>query len=248
MNVTSSTGSALYVTPTSSTQSTSVSQVNGAADPDGDGDGGGGGGRVHKSHGGGGQVEQALLQALQSLGISVPQAGGASSTSAANSTATAGQTDSDGDNDGSSATGAGATGSSSSSVKNDLRQFMHSLFQALKSENGSDSSSATASTGSASGGGQQTGFAANLAALISQTSTGGAPADLQSAFAKLAADLQGGSGSSTSSDSTTTPVAASTTSTSSSAALQAFLTQLQQNLGYGSYALNASGNVISTQV
>lgn len=214
------------VTPPAGTQGVQTSQVNNASDPDGDGDGGSGG-RVHKSHGGGGQMQQAMLQALQSLGLSMPQqANGSTSASQ-----TSGSTDSDGDSDGST--------SATSGVKNDMRQLMHALFQAVKGE----TASGTSSTGSNSTD-PKANFAAGLSALISQVSSGSAPADLQSAFSKVAADLQQTNPASTSTSATSS---SSTTATSTQATLQALLTQLQQNLGYGSSSMAATGNIINTQ-
>lgn len=99
-------------------QGAAPAQVGGSNDPDGDGDGG----RVHHGghHGRGGQVQQAMLQALQSMGSSLPQQTGSSATADA---------DKDGDSNGATA----ATGS----VKSDMRQFMHALFQAIKGEKAS---------------------------------------------------------------------------------------------------------------
>ena len=58
-----------YVAPSSLIQSGKSPRVNSGTDSDGDGDGGGR--RVHKGHGGG-QMQQAMMQALQSLGLAVP--------------------------------------------------------------------------------------------------------------------------------------------------------------------------------
>ena len=221
-----------YVAPAALTQG--ASQVSGASDPDGDGDGGGH--RSHKARGAGGQMQNALMQALQSLGLTVPQQTSATTTTTAAASAgqTSSGTDSDGDNDGST--------SATSSVKKDMRQFMHALFQAVKTENAS-STSGSSGTGTSSTD-PKSNFAAGLSALISQVSNGTAPADLQSAFAKVAADLQPASATSASSDSTST----GTSSSTSQATLQALLTQLQQNLGYGATSSTAAiGNFVSTQ-
>ena len=220
-----------YVAPAALTQG--ASQVSGASDPDGDGDGGGH--RSHKARGAGGQMQNALMQALQSLGLSAPQQTAA--TTATTAAAATGQTstgsDSDGDNDGST--------SATSSVKKDMRQFMHALFQAAKSENAS-STSGTSGSGATSTD-PKSNFAAGLSALISQVSNGNAPADLQSAFAKVAADLQPASSTSAASGSTS----AGTSSSTPQATLQALLTQLQQNLGYGATSSTAAvGNFVST--
>lgn len=214
-----------YVAPAPLTQNIQSSQVNNASDPDGDGDGGGG--RAHKSRSGG-HMHQAMLQALQSMGLALPQQ--TSSTTAASQTATS--TDSDGDSDGST--------SATSSVKNDMRQFMHALFQAVKTE----TTSGTGNPGSSSTD-PKANFAAGLSALITQVSNGSAPADLQNAFSQLASDLQPTS-------STTSGISAASSSSATSAnpaqaTLQALLTQLQQNLGYGGSSLAAVGNIVSTQ-
>jgi hypothetical protein len=224
--------SSIYVAPAQSTLGRHASQVSGASDSES----GGQGHHSHKAPGAGGQMQDALTQALQSQGLTVPQQ--TTATTATTATASSGQTstgaDSDGDDDGST--------SATSSVKKDMRQFMHALFQAVKSENVSGTSGTTG-TGTASTD-PKSNFAAGLSALISQVSNGTAPADLQSAFAKVAADLQPASATSASSDSTNTGTSAS----APQATLQALLTQLQQNLGYGATSSTAAiGNFVSTQ-
>lgn len=188
-------------------------QTGNVADPDGDS-----ASRPHRMHGGG-HMRQAVSQALQSLGLTAPQdAAGTSTTS--------------------TSTGSGADpGSATSSIQQDMQQFMHSLFEAVKSEN--------TSTGSASSGAAdpKASFADGLSSLISQVSSGSAPADLQSAFSKLASDLQA-------SGSSVTGAAAATSSSAGSvqATLQAFLTNLQQDLGYGSSNASTVGNLVTAQV
>jgi len=235
-----------YVAPATLTQGVqSSSQVSSASDPDGDGDGGAK--RTHKSHGAGGQMRNALMQALQSLGLSMPtQASSTTPTSSTSSTTgtsaitptsgttmnpTIGATDNDGDSDGST--------SATSNVKKDISQFMHALFQAVKGESASGTpSTASSSTDS------KANFAAGLSNLISQVSSGSAPADLQSAFAKVAADMQ----QTGSSSAGTTSTNSNSSSSSPQATLQALLTQMQQNLGYGASSSNAAiGNLLSTQ-
>lgn len=199
----------------------SSSRVAGAPDPDGDGDGGGP--RAPQSRGAGVQMHHALAQALQSLGLSMPQqTSGKTATSGATSVnQTTGALVDDGDSDGSrSVTG---------SAKKDFRQFMHVLFQAVKGETASGTPGAGAiSTDS------KKNFAAGLSTLVSQVSSGAVPEDLQSAFDKMAANLQ--------------PIDGASTGTGSSATLQALLAQLQQNLGYGASSNSAAvGNLLSTQ-
>src|SRR5450830_719766 len=84
-----------YVPPSSLIQTTQALQQPAVSDSDGDGDGSGGA-RVHKG-GRGGQMQQAMLQALQSLGMSLPQ----QTSTAASSQTASGSTDADGDTDGS---------------------------------------------------------------------------------------------------------------------------------------------------
>lgn len=198
------------VAPLSSSQGLQPPRVNNASDPDG--------GHAHRAHGGG-HMRQAVMQALQSLGLTPPQDASGSSAS--------------------TSTGAGSDSSGSTSattgVKQDMRQFMHALFEAVKSES---ASGGTAASGSSDPKGS---FADGLSSLISQVSSGTAPADLQSAFSKLASDLQ--------------PAAATTPATNSASAagnapatLQAFLTNLQQDLGYAGSNAPAVGNLLTAQV
>jgi len=211
-----------YLSSLSSAQGVAPQRPPAGMDPDGDGDGSAHAGKAHR--GGGGQIHQALMQALQSLGLSAPQAGSASTGQQPASS------DSDGDSD--------SSRSSTGSVKQDMRQFMHALFQAVKSESASGAAaSATDSTD------PKASFGAGLSALISQVSNGSAPSGLQSAFTKLAADLQ--PTSATSAAGSTGATAASTTSPPS---LQSLLSALQQDLGYGTSKAPSTGNLISTQV
>lgn len=229
--------SSLYLPPTSQTQGLQSTQGAGS-DPDGDGDGGT---KVKKSGGHGhghGQMQNLLMQALQSLGLG----GAAGSTGSSSSTQSGSATDSDGDADGST-TGA-------SSTKADMRQFMHALFQAVKADS-SSATSATATAGSGSSGNDpKASFAAGLSALISQVSSGQAPADLQSAFAKVVNDLQGSSASSTATTASGTgsTAAVSGATSSSQVTLQALLSKMQQNLGYGPASSTPSlSNILSAQ-
>jgi hypothetical protein len=218
MNITS-VSNPLFTSATSNVQP-------GSGMPSGDPDGAGDVGRVH--HGkGGGHMRQAVAQALQSLGLNLAQPGAASSSSSSSSAST--------DSSGSS--------SDDGKVKNDLRQFMHQLFQAVKTQGGSSDGSDAAGAGASAD--PRSGFASGLSSLISQVSNGSAPADLQSAFTQLASDL--------SSQASTGSSAASSGDASSAATLQAFLTQLQQTLGYSSSSSSnngatATGALLTTQV
>ena len=210
-----------YIAPSTVIAGTQNSQVNSGSDPDGDGDGG-----VKKSRGHG-QMQAALMQALQSLGLS--PTGTTTSTSGTNSTSqNSSSADSDGDTDGSTS----ATGS----VKGDMRKLMHALFQAVKNENPSNSTAgATGSTD------PKANFASGLSALITQVSNGNAPADLQNAFSQVAKDLQVAG-------STSNSTASSSSGSTPQATLQALLTQLQQNLGYGASSSTAGiGNFLNAQ-
>jgi hypothetical protein len=166
-------------------------------------------------------MASAISQALQSLGLT-PPAGG---TTAAGSTSS------------SSADSTEATATSGAGkVKDDLRQFMHQLFEAVKAEGAA--SPGAGSAAASSSGDSQTGFASGLSALISQVSGGTAPAALLSAFSQLASDL-----------SPPTAAASGAATDSSQPTLQAFLTQLQQTLGYGpTTSGSASGSLVTTQV
>jgi hypothetical protein len=214
MNITSLSSSVPTIGSSSSIQ---PGQVSSPSDPDGDGDG-----RVHKPHGRGGHMHAALTEAFQSLGLTVPQGG----ASASSGSASAG-------GDSSTSGASSATGN----VRQDMHDFMHELFQAVKSEG-----SANPTTTDSGSGDPQSSFAAGLSALISQVSNGSAPAGLQDAFSKLAADLQGSASSSA-----TTDASASSASASTQPTLQALLTNLQQDLGYGKSSTSAVGNSVSAQ-
>jgi hypothetical protein len=222
MNITAASS---FLTPLAGVASLQTPAVTNASDPDGDGDGGGR--RVHGSHrGGAGPMQQALTQALQSLGLSMLQG----ATGPASNQQGSAPTDSD--------TGSDGSKSAASSVKQDLRHFMHALFQAIKGETTAGSGS-TASDPSAA----KTSFADGLSALISQVGNGSTPSDLQTAFSKLASDLQ--PSVQQAADGATTPGTAN--ATAPQATLQALLTALQQDLGYGGSTSPAVGNSVSTQ-
>jgi hypothetical protein len=220
--------SAIYVPPSRLTQGVQSPQ-GGGADSDGDGDGGQ---NVRKSGGHGhGQMQNALMQALQILGLAAPTSPAApsstsSTTGTSGTTQSSSATDSDGDSDGST--------SAVDSTKSDIRKFMHALFQAVKGESSSGSNPSTNTSGATD---PKANFASGLSALISQVSNGQAPSDLQSAFAQVMTDLQGSGSTSTSSTGTTS---------SPQVTLQALLSQMQQNLGYGAASkTSAIGNIVS---
>lgn len=184
-----------------------------------------GGGHRH----GGGQMQQALAQALQSLGLAPTQG----STPASGSGNTSGQaSDPDGDNDGAS---------TERTVRKDMHQFMHSLYEAVKSENPGTGTSSTGASGDA--GSPKANFSAGLSALISQASSGNAPAGLQDAFNKLTSDLQAQSPGGSSGDGSTSGTGATQPVT-----LQDLLSQIQQNLGYSNTSPGATDNILNTKV
>jgi hypothetical protein len=209
---------------TTITSLSSTGAVQGAGsgpfDADGDGDAGG-----HRVHGGRhGRMGEAVMQALQSLGISMPapdgQAGNASSSQ---------------DNGSSGATAGGADAASGSGdVRKDVHNFMHALFEAVKSESSGDAGAADGTNSTANG---PSSFASGLSALVTQASNGTAPADLQSAFDVLQSDVQAAGSSSSADGSSGTQVS-----------LQAFLTKLQDGLGYGTTANSSSstGNILNS--
>lgn len=211
--------------PSASASASSCQQPNQASNTQGPEavDDGAGGKHAHRSHRGG-HMREALMQALQNLGLSAPaQASAAPAASSARS-----QSSTDGDED---PDDAGAV----SNVKGDMRQFMRALFQAVKSEDGSESSA----KGSQAADGREN-FSDGLAALIAQVSGGSAPSALQDAFSKLVTDLQSTNAGATSS----TDAAAG--ATKPQVTLQALLTQLQQAVGYGVASTAPSGNLVST--
>jgi hypothetical protein len=163
-----SVGASSYVVPSQAIQSGST--LSAASNNTG-----GDSGRIRGHHGHGGGMRDALMQALQSLGLSDGQSGTDSSNDAS-----ASQVGNDGADGGSQA----------QSVKGDMRNFMRALFQAIKGE--SDGATTSVGAGGPTGQAHQDSFAGGLSALITQVSSGSAPAGLQSAFNTLVADLQPG--------------------------------------------------------
>ena len=198
--------------------------------------------RKSLSAGGHGRMRQAVEEAFQSLGLSMPSTS-ASSPSASPSGQTAGPGQSP----------------SADKVKGDLHHFMHALFQAVRAESSSTSSSSatsatnattattatTASTTSAkaTSGDSSSSFSDGLTALIAQTASGTAPAALQSAFNQLAGDLQGSQATPTAVDPSAPPISSAT-----GPSLQDLLSRVQQDLGYGPSKTTSTGNAVSTQV
>ena len=229
MDAFSNPGSDMNVSSTSSSiaslaaaQVLQPQQVGTAADPDGSSTG-----RSHRVHGGG-HMRQAVMQALQSLGLTPPAGTSATSSSGTASTSTS---------SGGSSDSTGST-SATSTVQQDMQQFMHALFEALKSE------SSSGSPASPSSGDPQSSFATGLSSLISQVSSGSAPVGLQGAFSKLESDLQASAATSSTGSSSSSAGASSVQAT-----LQAFLTNLQQDLGYGSSNASAAvGSLMTAQV
>lgn len=113
---------------------------------------------------------------------------------------------------------------STSSLRKDIHEFMHQLFHAARQAE----SSSTSASGDAGG---KHGFSQGLAAVLSEVSSGNTPSGLQSAFDHLKSDLTASGGAS-----------------SSSVTLQALLTKLQSNIGYGGTPATgaASGVAVNT--
>ena len=226
----------------------------------------------HGDSRGQGSLQNALMQALQSLGLMGSSATTNPTTPAASTgTGTAGTTTPAASTPATGPAAAPApTASAADTLKADMRSFMHALFQAVRAAQPAapgTSTAASASTGttpvatgseatpapsasaanitsatnitininigtqSGYGGhsrfgehqGRRMQFAGGLGAVISQVSNNQAPTQLQDAFAKVLADLQPAAPASS----------AGGTGTGTSVTLQALLTQLQQNLGYG---------------
>ena len=193
-----------------------------------------GSGQVHRHHGGGGHMHSAVAAALQSLGLTMPTTTDASAASSSSSTS-----------NGSTSSGSadGSATASSGSVQQDMQQFMHQLFEAVRSD-ASGATSAAGTSGSTGSADPQTNFASGLSTLIGQVASGTAPAGLQSAFATLTSALQqSGSASSSSSSGS-----GSNSTTTDQATLQSFLTSLQQNLGYGAASSSPVGSLLTALV
>jgi hypothetical protein len=279
-------------------------RVGRTAEHDGDDDEGR---RVRHGHGHGdshgqGSLQSALMQALQSLGLTGSSAStststttvaptGSSATSSTTPVASAPATD--------QSAAPGNTVSAADTLKADIRSFMQALFQAVRAAQPASSSpspststslagsapdataggatptppvsGSTVSTAVATDSGATTApaaspvsitihinmgtqsaygerprfgehqghrmqFAGGLGAVISQVSNNQALAPLQDAFARIVADLQPAAPSSGAGDA----------GTGAQVTLQALLTQLQQNLGYGAAGhTSALGNLVS---
>lgn len=210
------------ITPIYQTQNTNgVSAV----DRDGDGDGGSSGNVQHRHHGhnGGSKLSTDVTSALQSMGLDttkLTQALASSDTSASSS----------------------SSGSSdTSTVKQDLHNFMHAMFDALRSQ-GASNANTQAGASNQEGVDPRTRFSSDLSSLISQVGSGNAPAALTDAFNKLAQDL----GANTSSTASSTG-ATSGSQSNATVSLQNLLSKLQQGLGYGaSSSTSATGATLST--
>jgi hypothetical protein len=182
------------------------------APQDSDGDGASGVHGAHR-HGRGGHMGHAVMDALQSLGLSVPQPAASSAGDAA------------------SGGGQDASSSSASAIRSDVHDLMHTLFEAVKGE---QTAAGGATNGASDPSHSASSFSSGLSALISQVAGGNAPADLQTAFTKLETDLQATS-------------AASAAGEASPMTLQAFLSKLQDGLGYGASGTStATGNITSS--
>ena len=190
-----------------------TSQINGSVqNPGGTADRGR---RVHHHHGGG--MSHALMQSLKQLLQSLPP-----DTSAQSAT----EIDFDSERNGDE--------SQASAVRTDMHNFMHALFQAIRSQ-GQSSVSNTSPYPSGFDGSR---FESALSALISQlTSDSGSGeahlSDLENTFNTLVQDLWNGSSGGTDGQAAQT------------VALQDFLTTLQQNLQSSVQPVTARGNVVN---
>jgi hypothetical protein len=202
-------------------------------------------------HGGGGRMHHALASALQSLGLTLPAMESSDKKADADKQVSA--------------------SAAASNGEQDMRQFMHALFQAVKGQAPASSPGAATnpvgnppSVKAAEGErhDMRDKFAAGLASLISQVAAGKAPAELQAAFTKLAADLQPASAAGSTAAASTSantslptpaptpapvsaPTPAGTSGTKPALTLQAVLSALQQQMGYSRSASPAIGNTIN---
>jgi hypothetical protein len=165
MNVTSLSSSSLCALSSSQGATAAAS----ARDPDGDGDD-----HTHVHRGGHhrGAVGSAVMAALQSLGLAMPQPPAGAAPGNASATPSNGQD----------------AGSSVDNVGQDMRKLMHALFDAARSEQDGSQTPTSGSNAGASAT-QPSPFASGLSALITQVANGAAPADLQSAFTQLVQDI-----------------------------------------------------------
>ncbi len=231
-------------------------------------------GRHHEGgdHGhGGGRMHHALAQALQSLGLALPQRSQAPAPTPAPAPAsptdasTPGATTGTPDAASPSTAAAAAPADARQTLRTDVHDFMHALFQALRDTVGSaspatpaDGSAASPSTdatgatpavdrdgdddgdhGRVNGQDMRDRFSNALSTLIGQVGSGNAPAGLQSAFDKLVSDLQ-------SYRSSTTQPAPDPAAPQGAPTLQQLLSALQQQTGYGrSAGCGTVGNTIN---
>lgn len=160
---------------------------------------------AHVRHHRGGHMHDAIRQTLDSLGLSRSDTKG-----------TGGTTNSKGDQ-----------------TKQDMHDFMHALFQAIKNDTPSAANTASnnANSGKTDAG---AGIGTGLNALLTDVSNGKAPTDLQDAFSRLVADFQNPSNNT-----------GSTSGDQAAPTLQTFLTQLQAKLGYGTSTSGAAGSLVN---
>lgn len=179
-------------------------------------------GRGHGAHRHppGGGMGQALMQTLDQLGLSMPPPTDPSTQSVA-------QSDTDSATDGSTSQG--------NSVQQDLHNFMHTLFKAVRSQ---DQSTTSGNSTTSNGSGAST-FNDGLTTIISQLTNGTGSdnsqlSDLQDAFNTLVQDAQQNQSG------------GSDTQSTQAVDLKTFLTTLQQNLQNFMTPISATGNLINT--
>lgn len=196
-------------------------------------------GQGHHHHGGG--LRDALMQALGSLGVSLPQPADGAGPPPPPGASGAGPRGVDPDGDGDGDRQAGGAGDAGRAVRDDMRAFMHELFSALRSESSGSAIGGVDGSTSASAAAPAPSLSSDLAALVSDVGNAKVPPGLQQAFDRLMADLNPSSSS---------PSSASSTSASGTPTLQQLLTAMQQDLGYGpggasAGAMTGVGNAIS---
>jgi hypothetical protein len=206
----------------------------GPAGPDIDNDHDGGRTAGAHNHHGGHAFMNAIFQALGQLGLTSPTQGATTPNSS--------DVDSDGDND----HGAGHA-QLNPAAKQALHAFMHDVFQALKTDPASASTTGTA-TSPTDGTTVQQAYSGDMNSRLSSliaslngnsSSAGGATDQLKSDFSKLVQALRGGSTTGATSNTVTTA-----TSTSSPLSLQSFLQTVVQDLSANAANSNATGNIV----
>ncbi|HBZ56475.1 MAG TPA: hypothetical protein DEO88_13810 [Syntrophobacteraceae bacterium] len=183
----------------------------------GSGDGGTQVGRVrHRDHGG---MGRALMQTLKQLLLSVP--------SNSNRQGSMGQNFDASQND---------DESQASVVRNDMHNFMYALFQAIRSQEPSPSSSVSPYATSFDGSKFENGLSALISELASDSGSDNPQiSELRTTFSALIQELRN------------SPSGDSQAQQAQALDLQDFLATLQQNLQSSRQIISATGNVVNAQ-